>query len=71
MQHLWWRLAGLVPIMALVIGLNVAVDPVHVLGRYRYEAGIAHMLLAGQNVTNISKASRQNKLSVYVFGRMV
>src|SRR5262245_7487638 len=68
MQHLWWRLAGLLPIMALVIGLNVAVDPVHVLGTHRYEAGIARMLLASQHVTNVYNLHEAAYLRYYVAG---
>jgi hypothetical protein len=68
MQHLWLRLAGLLPIIALVVGVNVAVDPVHVLGKHRYEAGIARMLLAGHNVTNISNPHEAAYLRYYVAG---
>src|SRR5271167_4741143 len=68
MKRFWIKLLLLLPIPLLVIGFNWLVDPVHLRSAYQYEYGIAHLILQGKPVTNISNPNEALYLKYYVAG---
>ncbi len=68
MKRFWINLLLLLPVPLLVIGFNWFVDPVHLRNPDAYEHGIAHLVLAGKRVTNISNPNEAAFLEFVIAG---
>jgi hypothetical protein len=65
-KQFFLKLLLLAPIPLLVIGLNWVIDPVHLKDAEQYERGIAQLILAGKNVTNIWNPDEEAYLKAYI-----
>lgn len=67
-RRFFLKLLLIIPVFFLVFGFNWFVDPVHLRDANQYEQGIAQMILAEKNVTNIWNPNEAVYLEAFIEG---